>query len=212
MSKQKRQNDETLFVFDVGGVFIELNTERRRAALEAGGRWQANGAVNTDLLDVNMQFRLGRISEEDYLDRTRHIYGLTTEQITAAETALLTGVLEDMANYTRQLRSSHRVVCLSNTQALHWRHIIEQLLGPEFFDACHLSHEMGMEKPADDIYLAVQEREQVSPGQIIFVDDTLENIHTARRLGWHSIHHVSAAQTIASIEQALTQQTAAHQL
>lgn len=212
MNEQKRQNDRPLFVFDVGGVFVELNTDNRRLALEAGGRWMASGAPNADLLDANMQFRLGRITEDDYINRARDIYGLTAEQVMAAETSLLTGVLEDMANYVRHLRSSHRVVCLSNTQALHWRHIIEQLLGPEFFDACYLSHEMGMEKPADDIYLAVQKQEQVSPGQIIFVDDTLENIHTARRLGWHSIHHLSAAQTIASIEQALTQQEAAHQL
>lgn len=209
MGDEKRVSDDMLFVFDVGGVFIELNTENRRLALEAGGRWSASATPHADLLDANMQFRLGRISEDDYLDRVQHIYGLTTEQVLAAETALLAGVLEDMANHVRHLRTTHRVVCLSNTQALHWRHIIEQMLGPHFFDACYLSHEMGMEKPAEDIYLTVQERENVSPGQIIFVDDTLENIHTSRRLGWNSIHHVSAAETISHIQHLLRRQPVA---
>ncbi|WP_137134077.1 HAD-IA family hydrolase [Rhizobium sp. FKY42] len=212
MGGQIRQRNQLLFVFDVGGVFIELNAENRRLALEAGGRWSASATPHADLLDANMQFRLGRISEDDYLDRVQHIYGLTIEQVLAAETALLSGVLEEMTSYVRQLRVAHRVVCLSNTQAIHWRHIIEELLGPEFFDACYLSHEMGMEKPAEDIYLAVQERENVSARQIIFVDDTLDNIHTSRRLGWNSIHHTSAAETISHIEELLRQPTAALQL
>ncbi|MCJ8507435.1 HAD-IA family hydrolase [Rhizobium lemnae] len=212
MGGQTQQRDQLLFVFDVGGVFIELNADRRRTALEAGGRWSGGSAPDAGLAEANMLFRLGRISESDYLDRVQHIYGLTIEQVLAAETALLSGVLEEMASYVRQLRVAHRVVCLSNTQAIHWRHIIEELLGPEFFDACYLSHEMGMEKPAEDIYLAVQERENVSADQIIFVDDTLDNIHTSRCLGWNSIYHTSAAETISHIEQVLRQPTAAHQL
>jgi len=201
--KPDRHSDEKLIVFDVGGVFIELNVEKRRAALEAGGLWSSTAVPRADLLQLNMQFRLGQISEDDYLKRASLLYGLTTEQIIEAETALLAGVFTGMVDYAQQLKSTHRVVCLSNTQAIHWRHIIEEMTSEDLFDACYLSHEMGMEKPADDIYLAVQQREAVSPEQIIFIDDTLENIETARRLGWHSIHHVDAAKTIAAIDAAL---------
>nr|WP_296082980.1 HAD family phosphatase [uncultured Agrobacterium sp.] len=202
--KPERHSDDKLIVFDVGGVFIELNVEKRKAAFAAGGRWSSTDQANTNLLHLNMQFRLGQIDEDTYLHRASEMYGLTAEQILQAETALLEGVFNGMVDYVRTLKSSHRVVCLSNTQSIHWRHIIETMLGAELFDACYLSHEMGMEKPGEEIYLAVQNREQVSPERIVFIDDTLENIATSRRLGWHSIHHVDAAKTIAAIDEAIS--------
>lgn len=204
MVQQQVGSGDKLIVFDVGGVFIGLDVARRNAALEAGGRWQSAGMVDQALAEANKQFRLGQIDEDDYLNRVSHIYGLTVSQVLAAETALLTGVLHEMAAHARGLRGRHRMVCLSNTHAVHWRHIIEELLGPDFFDACYLSHEMGMEKPAEDIYLALQAREEVAPHQIIFVDDTLENIRAARRLGWESIHHRAPDETIATIEKMLS--------
>lgn len=203
MVKPDEHSDEKLIVFDVGGVFIKLNVEKRRVAFEVGGLWSSTTAPGAELLQLNMQFRLGQISEDDYLERASRLYGLTAEQVIEAEKALLAGVFIGMVDYVRQLKSTHRVVCLSNTQAIHWRHIIEEMTGADLFDACYLSHEMGMEKPGDEIYLAVQQREHVSPEQIIFIDDTLENIETARRLGWHSIHHLDAAKTIAAIDAAL---------
>ncbi|QIB41459.1 HAD family phosphatase (plasmid) [Rhizobium oryzihabitans] len=211
MIGQTRHNDDQLFVLDVGGVFISLDIGKRRAALEAGGLWQANAIPDAFLLEANMQFRLGRISEEDYLHSVKPIYGLSTEQVIQAETALLADVLEEMASFVRSLKSAYRIVCLSNTHALHWKHIYEHMLGPDFFDTCYLSHEMGMEKPEEDIYRAVQQHEKVPPERIIFVDDTLENIQTARRLGWNSIHHISAADTIATIEKALMRKPTARQ-
>ncbi len=193
-------NHDTLLVFDVGGVFVALDGQKRRAALEAGGRWRADDGPTDTLLDANRQFRLGQISEDDYLNRVCEIYGLTVGQVLEAETLLLDGVLEDMTAYARELRSRYRVVCLSNTQALHWRHVIEHLLGDDLFDACYLSHEMGMEKPSDEIYQALEQRESAVPERIIFVDDTLENIHAAERRGWRAIHHADARHTITTIE------------
>ncbi|MGE6738659.1 HAD family hydrolase [Allorhizobium pseudoryzae] len=200
MVQRQRKCSDRLMVFDVGGVFIALDAEKRRVALEAGGRWRADAAPRQDLLEINRTFRLGQISEDQYLNAACAIYGLPVEPVLAAETALLAGVLDEMVTYVRELRSRYRVVCLSNTQALHWRHVIDEMLGQDLFDETYLSHEMGMEKPSDDIYLALQGREDVRPEQILFVDDTLENVNTARRLGWHAIHHDDARRTIATIE------------
>lgn len=203
MLQRQGKSGDKLVVFDVGGVFIALDAEKRRVALEAGGRWSATAATNEVLVRANRQFRLGQISEDDYLNRACEIYGLTAEQVLAAETALLAGVLADMAVYAQELRTFCRVVCLSNTQALHWRHVIGQMLGNELFAACYLSHEMGMEKPSEEIYLALQRQEDIPADHIIFVDDTLENVQAAQRLGWNSIHHGNAAETIATIEHLL---------
>lgn len=191
-----------LVVFDVGGVFIDLDLEARRRILTGGGRPEHESQAA--LAAASAAFRLGRITSEDYADQVARACAITREDVIVAETALLSGILPEMIAYARSLRPHHRVVCLSNTQAIHWRHIIEHMLGEAFFDACYLSHEMGMEKPGDDVYRAVQEREKRSGSDIIFIDDTLENIAGARRCGWvHSIHHRTADTTIAAVKDLL---------
>lgn len=202
----------SLVVFDVGGVFVDLDLDARNRLLAAGGKWTAEASADPALVAANLAFRLGQIGDDVYVDRVSGIYGLTRHEIYRAETALLRGVLPEMVDYVPALKKRHRVVCLSNTQAIHWRHIIRRMLGEDFFDACYLSHEMGMEKPHAEIYRELERREGVSGRDIVFVDDTAGNVEAARALGWmHSIHHRSATRTVALIESLLDCGVAAEQ-
>lgn len=190
-----------LLVFDVGGVFIDLDLVARNAILASGGRWVPDEPAPVALADLNRDYRLGRICDDVYVERASELYGLAHHDVYRAETALLKGILQPMADLVPVLRATNRVVCLSNTQAIHWRHILDHLLGPQFFDACYLSHEMGLEKPDPAIYQSVADREGVCGDEIVFVDDTMDNVEAALGLGWrHSIHHVSPDQTIATIK------------
>lgn len=58
-------------------------------------------------------------------------------------------------------------------------------MGLSDFDYVFLSFEMGLRKPNDDIYLKVQEELKVDPENILLIDDTKENIETAKRLDWN---------------------------
>jgi len=88
------------------------------------------------------------------------------------------------------LARRHRLVLLSNTNALHAAHFTRQFareLG--HFQALVFSHEVRARKPDAAIYLACQERADCRPGDILFVDDREENVATARSLGWEAIHY-----------------------
>jgi glucose-1-phosphatase len=190
-----------LLVFDVGGVFIDLDLAARSAILASGGRWAPDEPAPVALAELNRDYRLGQIDDEAYVTSASQLYGISRHDVYRAETALLKGVLQPMADLVPVLRATHRVVCLSNTQAIHWRHILDHMLGADFFDACYLSHDMGLEKPDPAIYRKLAQDETVSGEEIVFVDDTAENVETALALGWrHSIHHVSPDQTIATIK------------
>jgi glucose-1-phosphatase len=190
-----------LVVFDVGGVFIDLDLAARNAILASGGRWAPGQPAPVALAGLNRDYRLGRISDEVYVDGASQQYGISHHDVYRAETALLKGVLQPMADLVPVLRATHRVVCLSNTQAIHWRHILDHMLGADFFDACYLSHDMGLEKPDPAIYRKLAQEEAVSGEDIVFVDDTAENVEAALALGWrHSLHHVAPDQTIATIK------------
>lgn len=55
------------------------------------------------------------------------------------------------------------------------------------FDYKILSHEIGMRKPDESIYRYTLEMINVNPCEILFIDDSIENIDTAKKLGFTTI-------------------------
>jgi epoxide hydrolase-like predicted phosphatase len=73
----------------------------------------------------------------------------------------------------------------------------------ELFDGVVISGEVGMRKPAPEMYELGAQRIGVEPNQCVFVDDLPFNLKPAQELGMATIHHVSAAGTIAELERML---------
>jgi epoxide hydrolase-like predicted phosphatase len=73
----------------------------------------------------------------------------------------------------------------------------------ELFDGVVISGDVGMRKPAPEIYRLGAERIGLEPQQCVFVDDLPFNLAPAEELGMATVHHVSAEQTVAELEQLL---------
>ncbi|MBS1842843.1 MAG: HAD family phosphatase [Actinobacteria bacterium] len=87
--------------------------------------------------------------------------------------------------------------------------LVSNSLGPEpyrivdlqaLFETRVISAEEGVRKPSRRIYEIALERAGVGPDGAVFVDDLVQNVEAARRLGIESIHHVDAAETVARLE------------
>ncbi len=84
-------------------------------------------------------------------------------------------------------------VLLSNTNCIHWEFISQRyphVLAP--FDLLLTSHELGLEKPAPEIYLEVLRLTGAASADHLFVDDIPENVAGAVRLGIDGIVHTGA--------------------
>jgi len=73
----------------------------------------------------------------------------------------------------------------------------------ELFDGVVLSGEVGVRKPAPRIYELGAEAIGLAPSSCVFVDDLPFNLPPAQELGMATIHHTSAASTIAALERLL---------
>ncbi len=71
------------------------------------------------------------------------------------------------------------------------------------FDGIVLSGEVGMRKPAPEIYELGAQRIGLEPAACVFVDDLPFNLDPAAALGMATVHHVSSEQTIAELERLL---------
>jgi epoxide hydrolase-like predicted phosphatase len=73
----------------------------------------------------------------------------------------------------------------------------------ELFDGIVISGEIGIRKPAPEMYERGAEAIGLQASQCVFVDDLPFNLKPAAELGMVTIHHVDAAQTIAELERLL---------
>ena len=76
------------------------------------------------------------------------------------------------------------------------------LLG-ELFDGVVISGEVGIRKPAPEMYRLGAERIGVEAEACVFVDDLPFNLSPAADLGMSTIHHRSAQETIGELERLL---------
>jgi epoxide hydrolase-like predicted phosphatase len=73
----------------------------------------------------------------------------------------------------------------------------------EMFDGIVISGEVGIRKPAPEIYTRGAEAIGLGPAECVFVDDLPFNLKPAAELGMATVHHVDAAQTIPELERVL---------
>ena len=66
-----------------------------------------------------------------------------------------------------------------------------------------ISGEVGMRKPAPEIYALGAEQIGLAPGDCVFVDDLPFNLKPAAQLGMATVHHRDVEQTIGELERLL---------
>jgi len=183
-------------VFDLGGVLIELDTDRLLQRLGCTGRradwhaWMLHSAAAQD-------FECGRVQGGTFARRAIAELGLdiSVEAFGAAFSEWVRGPFAS----SRSLVGAVTVdaVCLSNCNALHWDRLKGQGVH-RWFSRCFMSHELGAAKPMDAAFAAV---EREVDGPLLFLDDNEVNVHAARARGWDAerVDGPEAAHTVLAV-------------
>lgn len=96
------------------------------------------------------------------------------------------GIIRETKDIIKQLKNDSRVVCGTNTIDSHYCYLLNQG-SYDIFDEVYASNLMGISKPDPDFYRYILKKEGIEPENIIFVDDTEENIISAQKIGINSI-------------------------
>ena len=92
-----------------------------------------------------------------------------------------------------KLGRKYKLGLLSNTS--YWERKVMTRTGiQKYFDSVVFSFEIKSLKPARKPYLKVMDKLRIRPQECIFIDDTAENIHGAKKLGMHAIQYKNTAQ------------------
>lgn len=188
-------------VFDVGRVLIDFSYGRFFNLLQSRGCRISGVEEFVDQVELN-RYEHGEISSAEFLDR---VNALLTDPL--PETELIAGwnnlftPIRGMLRLAGALKPHCGVYLLSNTSELHWQHL-ETAFGLD--KICHdrlASYEVGVMKPAPEIFSAACHRFDLQPETTVFIDDLEANVNGARSCGWHAVWHRDIAETREQVRQ-----------
>lgn len=180
-------------VFDTFRVFCEVEGLEPDALRE---RFRADRTARELLIGLET----GALPEEEFEQRFAGILGVRAPRL--IERIFAGSELDgQMVSAVRRARERGvRTGMLSNSWGT--RRYDRDLLA-ELFDGIVISGEEGMRKPTPAIYQLAAERIALEPAHCVFVDDLPFNLTPAGELGMATVHHRTAAQTIARLEELL---------
>lgn len=185
-------------IFDWGGVITDLHFEKtKQAFLDLGlGIWDES-VPHDPQDDLFIPLEIGKISAEEFRNRVRAYCKntLSDESIDKAWNAMLGDLPAERWNLLCEAKKHFRTFLLSNTNAIHLPYYfgrIHEIYGTygytHLFEKAYYSFELGLRKPNADIFKFVIKDAGIMPEETVFIDDFIENIDTAKLLGFHTIH------------------------
>lgn len=195
-------------IFDIGGVLVGLDW--KGYIRKFGFSPEKESAITKALIGgpVWKELDRGVLTMEELLER---FMALSPEEYRndVREVFLKSGAFILKRAYAKQWiltlkEYGYRTYYLSNYSAWMIGESKKALDFLPLLDGGVFSCEVKQIKPDEDIYQSLLTRyPDIVPEESVFLDDTLENIETARRLGFHTIHFRSQEQAETELSQLL---------
>jgi len=185
-------------IFDLGGVLLNLDFKKVSdafKALEIERFDELYSQAKADLLFENLE--INKISEEVFFDSLKKYTDkpITNEDVANAWNAILLDFRIESLAALKRLRKKYKIFLLSNTNSIHYTQfskIFENTIGEKsfnsLFDKAYYSHEIGLRKPDAEAFEYVLNENNLKPKETLFIDDSIQNIEGAKRVGMRTIH------------------------
>jgi len=182
-----------IFIFDLGGVLINLNVPRCMAAFERimgednmqrilgmDSRGEGVKAVSVACKQLMADYEQGLISTDTFIAELLPYChpGTTRQDIIDAWMSMLEDLPQERLDFVDSLRvKGHPVFLLSNGNDLHFNFINETYHLASYFDGMFLSQRLHLSKPDPQIYQLVNDQItnnkcQITNDQMVnFIDD-----------------------------------------
>jgi len=198
-------------IFDLGNVLLPIDLS---LTYEAFANYSAFSAIEIQQKIQEQQlwvpYESGAQSDSEFREylRTHLALTCTDEVFDEAFSALLLDFHPGVYAWISSLKDSYSLYLLSNTSSIHAERFTKIKLGPQgqnlfsLFDQVYYSFEMGLVKPNPVIYQQVLQEQQLKPVEVLFFDDNVANINSAKSMGILS-YLIDPSQDYSQIQQIL---------
>ena len=176
-------------IFDLGGVFVEVDPHASISRL----RGELNGIPRAEILRVIRDPELKKAHETGaiggytfYEEIRKRLQGNFSFEFFREVWQGIFRPIQPMIDLLPTLKRRHRLVLLSNTNALHADYLRRIYSFFDLFNVLIFSHEVGLVKPDEAIFRLALARSESQAETCVFIDDCVENVHAAASVGMQS--------------------------
>jgi len=180
-------------IFDFGDVFINLNKNATKVHLAALG----HHVISPELEALAIRYEKGLITTSFFLNEAEKLLPNTLQtELIEAWNAIILDFPDHRLSFLKKMvdETNYRLFLLSNTNELHIKKVVEHMGTKNYlsfkacFEAFYLSHEIHLRKPEPEIFKMILESHSLKAEETLFIDDTIDHIEAANKLGiatWH---------------------------
>ena len=193
--------EPSVLLFDVGGVLVQLS------GVETMLGWMGEKATSDEIWRMWLHstpvrdFETGRIDAKEFAAAVTAEFSLpvSPQQFLASFSGWVTGLYPGTLEMLAQIPGSYQRAVLSNSNALHWTRVVDDLQLGSSFSHHFVSHLTGRIKPDADAFQYVVESLGCRPEQVLFLDDNALNVEAARLFGMQAVRVQGIAETRAAL-------------
>jgi len=185
-------------IFDFGGVILDIDPQLTINELVNLGYPDAEKLKSKDFYQqVIRKFEKGIFTPDIFRAKLREFLQmeLSDQQIDDAWNALLFDIPRERIEIIERIKHNYPIFLLSNSNEIHYDLYVRDLqlrFGYHEFDTlfnkAYFSFDLHLCKPDLEIYEFVINQEGIRPDKTLFIDDRIENIEGARKVGLKTYH------------------------
>lgn len=179
-------------IFDLGNVLLPIDLELTYQAFSAFSTYDSR-TIGQKIQQESLwvPYESGKQTDQEFREHIRFHLALncTDAEFDEAFSALLLSYHAGVYEWILSLKSRFSLYLLSNTSSIHAKRFTQVGLGPSgeslfsLFDQVYFSFDMGLVKPNTAIYQQVLTEQNLQVQDVLFFDDNVANINSAKGLG-----------------------------
>ena len=189
-------------IFDMGGVILRtVDPAPREAMARRFGITREELEKYVFRSPTSVQSEVGQVSDIYHWQTVLKHFGQTGADPLEAYSEYFSGdaIDQELLGYAVSLKPEYKIGLLSNAWVDSRNKLGSLFYFIDVFDVAIFSAEVKARKPEEEIFRLMLDRLKVKPDESIFIDDFIENIEGAKKLGINTILFKNAQGSIRQI-------------
>ncbi len=176
-------------LFDVGGVLVKLS------GIDIMLGWLGKGLTTEEMWhrwlhsDIVRRFETGRVDAPAFARGVIEEFGLPVnpDEFLSSFREWPMELYPGTSDMLTRIPDTYQCALLSNSNAMHWPRIIDDMGLQSLISRHFVSHLTGRIKPDPEAFEHVLETLDCRPREVLFLDDNQINIDAAHRIGMQAV-------------------------
>lgn len=194
-------------IFDLGGVVIDLDFSNfYNKIITQSPLNKPQTPIMLEFFRQSDIYHQGNMSDDEFYLLAcdlLQVCMLDQSEFFNAFNSIISGFNSDIIEIIKKIRDSnqYKLLALSNVNSSHWNYILDKKWDfMNYFDELILSHEIHLIKPNPKTFEYAIQKAGCKPEQIVYIDDGLNNIRSARELGIIGIKYINTDELIEELK------------